>query len=813
MKKILNTIFLATLLFAAGCSEYDDSRIKKDLDDVEQRLEELEEILDGMRSQMNALTALINSSFVSLISTDAAGNYVITYIDRGGESHTITLATQKEVVTLPIVGIAKDEDGEWYWRQTSDNGATYEWILVDGKKLPVAGEKPEVGIDADGYWTVNGVPLTDAQGNKILANDVSNILFREAYVDQDTGEAVFVLADGTELRLQMFEALSIAFDSSVYTAIADYTTKVKIKYTVGGSQSAGSVVDIFTAYNVEAEIDESISTITVSLRDGVAEGNIIVMAHAGGNTILKPLFFTFGEAVIEDPVYNGSTADIVLEGEMTQFDVKVSASIDYEVTVEEAASKWLIYNSTRAMTTLTHTFTADYYEDASGAIRTGEIRFSNKLYDVSAAIRVRQSPKIPEGNEGGISTAVDLVSFAAAVNAGASTARWENEAGEVVLLNDIDMSAVESWTPIGGIDASGYNTTTPYTTVNPFKGTFDGKGFAIKNMTYTADMSTGKWGYALFGSIEGATIRNLTLGEAGTDITWTFTGDAPKATCVATLAAYALNSTVEACTNYYNVDFTGECGAGVFCVASGFVGAMKNSTLGGRAKSLGCLNYGFVRTGKISNNESGGNGMQTAGICGFMAKDEGNLVQYCVNYGHISCPTGRTGGLVGTLMNGSVKNSDNRGLIEDDLAGKFEGSMAQNAYGNKRMGGLIGGTDDLKTTLTATVESCTNYGNVFTHIGARTGGFIGHSNIQVIGCMNQGAILGDVYNTDHGPAWACGYSGNSTATWTNVRSCTMGGYVGSYTTYKDNPASAPAATAQNAFSYKNDEYYDPSINN
>ena len=204
MKKILNTIFLATFLFAAACSDgYDDTRIKKDLDDVGQILDELEQAVDGLRTQMDALTQLINSLFVSLISTDAEGNYVITYIDRGGESRTLTLATQKEVVTLPIVGIAKDEDGVWYWRQTSDNGETYEWILVDGEKVPAGGEKPEVGIDAEGFWTVNGKPITDAKGNKVLADDVSNILFKEAYVDEKTGEAVFILADGTELRLQM----------------------------------------------------------------------------------------------------------------------------------------------------------------------------------------------------------------------------------------------------------------------------------------------------------------------------------------------------------------------------------------------------------------------------------------------------------------------------------------------------------------------------------------------------------------------------------------------------------------------------------
>ena len=44
MKKILNTIFLATFLFAAACSDgYDDTRIKKDLDDVGQILDELEQ--------------------------------------------------------------------------------------------------------------------------------------------------------------------------------------------------------------------------------------------------------------------------------------------------------------------------------------------------------------------------------------------------------------------------------------------------------------------------------------------------------------------------------------------------------------------------------------------------------------------------------------------------------------------------------------------------------------------------------------------------------------------------------------------------
>lgn len=142
--------------------------------------------------------------------------------------------------------------------------------------------------------------------------------------------------------------------------------------------------------------------------------------------------------------------------------------------------------------------------------------------------------------------------------------------------------------------------------------------------------------------------------------------------------------------------------------------------------------------------------MQTAGICAFMAKAEGGKLNYCTNYGNISCPSGRTGGIVATLMYGNIYNCDNRGTIEDDKVGQHEGKEASVTYNYKRMGGIVGGTDDLKTKPEYTVESCTNYGNVMTHLSVRTGGIIGHSNIQIIGCVNKGAVLGDVFTEGNG---------------------------------------------------------------
>lgn len=65
---------------------------------------------------MNSLTALVNSSFISYLKQDDKGNYVVCYRNHGGETKTVTLATQNDVVTAPIVGAGEFSDGKLYWR-------------------------------------------------------------------------------------------------------------------------------------------------------------------------------------------------------------------------------------------------------------------------------------------------------------------------------------------------------------------------------------------------------------------------------------------------------------------------------------------------------------------------------------------------------------------------------------------------------------------------------------------------------------------------------------------------------------------------
>lgn len=829
MKKSLYNIFIfiAGLSLMASCS-YDDTLLREEIGKVEEELSGYEQQMLSIEGQMSSLSALINSSFISYLGTDESGNYVVSYMDAGGDVKTVTLALDSDVVTSPVIGTRTwSEDGKLYWCYTSDNGETWEWILdSDGEMMPVGGTEPEIGIDSEGYWTVNGAKVPGDDGNPVLADDVSNRLFTGVEYDEETGLVVFSLAGGSSFSVQMFEALAISFDASPVIAVPDPSVAVSVPYTVSGSNSADAVVDWFTAYNVTVDIDKYAMTVNVTLAEDAEEGNTVIMVSSGKDVVLKPLFFTAGTAEIQTPEWDdqyGTGTEILLEGELTEFDINVSHNIDYTMTISEDCAEWLSEAPvTKAeMVTTTHTFIADYYENDSGADRTGKITFYNRPYDVTTEVSVRQSPVIPEEPaEPGISTGADLNAFVRAVNSGASTDRWQNDAGEVVLLNDIDVSEITEWTPAGSGTATG---TPAYSLSNPFTGVFNGQGYAIKGINWTYNVSEAESHlFGFFGALQGATVKNLVLGQDGDQIT--VVGSTSSVVAVGALAGYAESSTITGVTNNVDVILAdkdaavpGDNPASTLMMLGGIAGAVKAPMSIG-SKDEPVLNYGSVRTGAISNTGNGGTGMNVGGIVAFTVgvADLELKIDWCSNYGEVSAPTGRGGGLVGTIGGATsetavtiVGNSTNYGLIQDDAVGQYGGSKDQ--YNLKRMGGLVGGT--VTNTKGIRIEYCTNNGNVFSQLGCRAGGFVGHNQASIIGCVNKGIILGNTTVNDkgepqHGPGWACGFNGAKEL----ITSCARGGRVGDWDTYKDNPSAAPEATNDNAVCYMNADRFDPSVN-
>lgn len=199
-KRILFAAFAACLL--AGC---DNDDLEKRVDSLENRLEIVEktltEINSGISSLQSIVEALQNGKSVSNVEETATG-YVITFSD----GSNITLkhgqdGTNGQNATAPVIGMAESE-GAYYWTVTID-GKT-QFMENNGKKVPVTGNTPKMGVDENGYWTVdtgNGPEqVKDEDGNPIPARTGATGSFI-SYVVYTDKSIKFIFSDGTTITL------------------------------------------------------------------------------------------------------------------------------------------------------------------------------------------------------------------------------------------------------------------------------------------------------------------------------------------------------------------------------------------------------------------------------------------------------------------------------------------------------------------------------------------------------------------------------------------------------------------------------------
>lgn len=671
------------LISLSGCAKYDDSSLWNDIDQSYNQLTEIKSQLEMLSSQIDMLAAVVEGGAVTGISKNDDGGYTVRYKGADNEEKTVVLASKDDVNTAPVIGVKKDAD-VLYWTITT--GSKTDWLKdVDGAKIPVAGRTPAFTIDAEGCWCINGNPVLDAAGNKVKAEGKTFSVISDVQTDS-SGNAVLTLVDGSTVTVPLFEAFSISLRNAGNEFmnrldLDGVTGPVVLDYVISGPSAGNVVVKVRRKEGLEAAVDMTAKTVTLTFPEGFEEGSFALMvADMEGNVLVRPVYVTDKSAVPE------------------------------------------------------------YY---------------------------------------GIKTADDLAKFAAAVNSGAPLKRYLNQEGNVVLLSDVDMSGVESWIPAG-------------TDAIPFEGVFDGQGFAIRNISFTTDV-TSALHTAIFGVVGKAEIRNLTVGAEG-DV-WTVTGTAAANTAIAGVVAKTAEESgavVTGCTNNVSFDFKAVNENKQLAMIAGIVADASDVMI------TGCTNNADVHVKDLVNTANGGTGLNLAGIAGY-ARD-GVSFKDCVNNGDLSAPAGRGGGIVATMANSTVVSCINNGRIEDDV----HGQNASNAkpYDLKRMGGIVGGT-----TGTTSIEDCTNNGTVITWLGCRTGGLVGHNSGNLSGCVNKGDVFGASLHKDHGAAWACGFTSANT----NVVNCEGYGHVGDIS-HKDSPESAPHASHYNAVKYKYMERYDPEAN-
>ena len=407
------------------------------------------------------------------------------------------------------------------------------------------------------------------------------------------------------------------------------TEKATLAATVAPENTTDTLV--WTSSN------DAVATVKDGVVTAVKEGKATITAACGNAkaecvvTVLPPILAT--------GVTLDKTALKLYEGD--------TAKLTAMVKPEDTTDKTIVWTSSDKTI-------ATVKDGAVTAVKAGTATITAACGEAKATCAVTvKAPVAPAQKDGvyQIGTADELVWFAKQVNGGSTAISG-------VLTAEIDLNGFD-WTPIGS-------------SAKKFSGSFDGAGYAIKNLTI--DYKTAKSGerlyLGLFGYAEGtkdnrAAIKNLTVQgsvNAGSEFS-VYSGNVA--------GVVACGSYVDVSGVISRVNVTVDAKVGSACGVGGLAGVLINSTATNcgsegnvsGVKNLGGLCYEFyagTMTGCYNTGAVSGSGTCVGGIMGY-AKQA--AIKDVYNTGAVSTTKNLVGGLVGEMENSSLTNGYSTGKI------------------------------------------------------------------------------------------------------------------------------------------------------
>ena len=396
MKKLFYLVAAVGLLFAA-CDDYDDTGINDRIDDLEERVTTLEETIASLNQDIAGVQTLVdamqNNVYVSKIVKGETG-YEVYFTN--GEKIEIADGKAgeagKDGVTVTVM--LDEEDGQYYWAVTKDGTTTF--IEVDGKRLPVKGEKgntPQMRVTMEGetgYWEVsydNGetwerVLLED--GTPVTTSGGAGGLFKEAYVDEDTNTAVFVFLNGETLEIELRSDLYINFKGEAVES-ADFQYGETKTFEMEAVGVLKTVVTTPDEWKASYDKETMVWTITAPTAEHAAcadkEGEVSLIYFGEENqSSVVSMKVQIGEYV--------TVADehLTIEATADEATYEVPYTADGEVTVEQVDA-WI-------SATLVDGVAQVKVEANPGAERTGTIKLVAKSNEVVITVNQPDGVKL-----------------------------------------------------------------------------------------------------------------------------------------------------------------------------------------------------------------------------------------------------------------------------------------------------------------------------------------------------------------------------------------------------------------------------------
>ena len=416
----------------------------------------------------------------------------------------------------------------------------------------------------------------------------------------------------------------------------------------------------------------------------------------------------------------------ILEPTFTNVGTEYTSFVDYTVdtirvqAIPSDSEAGVTVNSTAANTENDYIVTVPLQEGENtiSVVVTSQDSTAQKTYTITLT-------RNPKPNDLVLTTAQELMDFAAAVNNGDYTGITDVT---VALGGDIDMTGYD-WTPIG-IDGNHY-----------FSGTFEGNGYTIRNLTISKD-TTGYFG--LFG-ITNATIQNVNLTGSLTN-----TISDARGSYVGAVAGYIIGGAVRNCnTSEFTIKSSSD-DLTLGLAVGGIVGVAESTQVENCVSGTDItLNFSYCYIGGVAGAAVGSQVVSCTYIgtltlmgsdyadCGGIVgnNQQGSEISYCVNQGKIdvakrtSAINAKVGGIVGR---------------QDDDTDKVafctnEGSVKGKAY---YMGGIAGYASS------GSIENCLNKGDVESTDGQYTGGIAGSSSGPIQTCVVTGTVTASTGTRD-----------------------------------------------------------------
>ncbi len=208
MRRIIS-ILIVCLLALGACKKYDDSKLRNEIGQLENRVEKLEELCSRMNTNIASLQAIVDvlqkGDYITSVTPITSGGEVIGYTIVFAKSDPITIysGTGDGGSVAPSIGVRKGSDDIYYW---TING---EWLYDgNGDKIRAEGVTPEMKIEG-GYWWVSydkgatWEKLGAATGGGGGGGDCLIIDVQQTEID-----VTFTLSDGTTITVPKAEPYS-----------------------------------------------------------------------------------------------------------------------------------------------------------------------------------------------------------------------------------------------------------------------------------------------------------------------------------------------------------------------------------------------------------------------------------------------------------------------------------------------------------------------------------------------------------------------------------------------------------------------------